>query len=208
NGGAASTGWAADGPASATPRSYAWWSAACSKRPSRWACRPAPRSPPRIRRSTSSTWVFGTSPSAPTSPSCTSGGSPRVRTCARRSAADRHLARGSPVEKVVQQPIALPLHERREGPGLPSKPLFIEIEVLVRPFAIALHEPLDDRRGELQVEEQRVRVLVGEGLIPTYRGGRQERCAARQIEGITVPLKNAHILIESLEEGMGRALHG
>ena len=68
-------------------RSYEWWSAACSKRPSRWACRPAPRSPPRIRRSTSSTWASGTSPSAPTSPSCTSGGSPRVRTCARRSAA-------------------------------------------------------------------------------------------------------------------------
>src|SRR5262245_52941939 len=62
-------------------------SAACSKRPSRWACRPAPRSPPRIRRSTFWTWATGTSPSAPTSPSCTSGGSPRVRTCARRSAA-------------------------------------------------------------------------------------------------------------------------
>ena len=74
-------------PASAIRPSYAWWSAACSKRPSRWACRPAPRSPPRIRRSTSSTWASGTSPSAPTSPSCTSGGSPRVRTCARRSAA-------------------------------------------------------------------------------------------------------------------------
>jgi len=43
----------------------------------RWACRPAPRSPPRIRRSTSSTWASGTSLLAPTSPSCTSGGSPR-----------------------------------------------------------------------------------------------------------------------------------
>src|SRR5256885_132257 len=67
-------------------------SAACSKRPSRWACRPAPRSLPRIRRSTSSTWASGTSPSAPTSRSCTSGGSPRVRTCARRSATEAHLS--------------------------------------------------------------------------------------------------------------------
>ena len=50
---------------------------------------PAPRSPARTRRSTSSTWASGTSPSVPTSRSCTSGGSPRVRTCARRSAADR-----------------------------------------------------------------------------------------------------------------------
>src|SRR5207245_790758 len=69
-------------------RAGEWWSAACSKRPSRWACRPAPRSPPRIRRSTSSTWASGISPSAPTSRSCTSGGNPRGRTCARLSAID------------------------------------------------------------------------------------------------------------------------
>ena len=40
SGAAPTTRWASDGPASATPRSYGSWSAACSKRPSRWACRP------------------------------------------------------------------------------------------------------------------------------------------------------------------------
>ncbi len=88
SGAAPTTRWASDEPASAIRPSYEWWSAACSKRPSRWACRPAPRSPPRIRRSTSSTWASGTSPSVPTSRSCISGGSPRARTCARRSATD------------------------------------------------------------------------------------------------------------------------
>src|SRR5262249_25396168 len=126
NGGAASTGWAADGPASATPRSYAWWSAACSKRPSGWACRPAPRSPPRIRRSTSSTWVSGTSPSAPTSPSCTSGGSPRARTSARLSLNDAFQLRHHPlgpaplrhahdVVEAVAESIGPVLHRRPGG---------------------------------------------------------------------------------------------
>src|SRR5262245_8241527 len=104
SGAAPTTRWASDGPASATPRSYAWWSAACSRRPSRWACRPAPRSPPRIRRSISSTWASGTSPLAPTSPSCTSGGSPRARTCARLSAAaDSHPGRRSTMAIVDSQ---------------------------------------------------------------------------------------------------------
>jgi hypothetical protein len=90
------------------------------------------------------------------------------------------------------------------GPELPSKPVFIEIEALVRPFAINLYEPLDHCRGELQMEEKSVGILIGEGLIPTQRGGRQERCAARQIERITVPLQNTHVPIEPLEEMMCR----
>src|SRR5260370_913325 len=43
---------------------------------------------PAIRRTPYSTWASGTSPLAPTSRSCTSGGSLRVRTSARRSATD------------------------------------------------------------------------------------------------------------------------
>ena len=130
--------------------------------------------------------------------------------CVRRLTSERVSShppwrRGSPLaEKVVQKPIALPLHERREVPSLPSKPFFIEIEALVRPFAIDLHQPLDRRRVELQMEEKSVGILVGEGLIRTQRGRRQERRAARQIKRIAVPLQNRHVPIESAEETMRR----
>src|SRR5262245_11398735 len=96
------------------------------------------------------------------------------------------------VEKVVQKPIALPLHERREAPRLSSEPFFSQINGLVRPFAIDLHEPLNHRRSQLQMEEKSVSIFVGESLVPTQRGSCQERCAARQIERITVPLQNTH----------------
>src|SRR5262249_61863457 len=53
------------------------------------------------------------------------------------------------------------------------------------------------------MEENSVSVLARESLVPTQRGGRQERCAARQIERITVPLQNTHVPIKPLEETVG-----
>src|SRR5215470_17482962 len=160
SGAAPTTRWASERRASAIRLSYAWWSAACSKRPSRWACRPAPRSPPRIRRSTSSTWASGTSPSAPTSPCCTSGGSPRVKTCARRSAASpprgrrqRQSTRGK-LFRSVARGLGATLQQRRRFPG--HRRALEEAGVLraPQPHGIAEDEVVEVALGDEPVLDQ------------------------------------------------------
>jgi len=65
-----------------------------------------------------------------------------------------------------------------------------------------LGETLDHPRCELQVKEQAVGLPIGERLIATEQRRRQERCAGRQIERVSVPLEDTHVGIKALEERM------
>src|SRR6266436_743467 len=111
-------------------------------------------------------------------------------------------------KEVVQQPVALRSQERLQVPGVSREPPFVEIEVVVRPCAIGLGQALDHFGRELQMEQDPIRVLESESLVSARRRGRQQRGAGRKVEGIAVPLKDADVLGESLEEGIRRSFRG
>src|SRR5215470_17424367 len=111
-------------------------------------------------------------------------------------------------KEVVQQAVALRSQERLQIPGVSREPLFVEIEVLVRPCASGLGQPLDHAGCELQMEQDPIGVLESESLVSGRCRGRQQRGAVRQIERITVPLQDADLRRESLEEGICRSFRG
>src|SRR5207247_5250205 len=107
---------------------------------------------------TSSTWASRTSPSAPTSLSCTSGGRPRVRTCARRSAPKERktMAMLHPLDPLTTNEIRAAVSVVRASGRLGDDVLFVRVFLEEPPKSAVLAF----RRGD-PLERQAL-VLLGD----------------------------------------------